>query len=140
MRLLRGTLITIGVFQLVLGTVFLAAPAATAHLLNLRPPAAPWMNWLFAMMAVRFLGYAYGMFTAAKDPARHRAWITSMIAIQAVDWIATIGYVAAGDLTLRQVTAAAIAPVLFIAALWRTRRFYRDPAPASDQPARLPAQ
>jgi hypothetical protein len=140
MRLLRGTLIVIGVFQLVLGTVFLAAPTATAHLLHLRPAAAPWVNWLFAMMAVRFLGYAYGMFTAARNPARHRAWITSMIAIQAVDWLATVGYVAAGDLTLRQVTAAAVAPVLFIAALLRTRRFYRDAAPASVQPAQLPAR
>ena len=140
MRLLRGTLITIGIFQLVLGTVFLAAPAATAHLLQLRPAAAPWMNWLLAMMAARFLGYACGMFTAARDPAGHRAWITTMIAIQAVDWLATIGYIAAGDLTLRQVTAAAVAPVLFIAALWRTRRLYLNPAPASGRPNRLPAQ
>jgi hypothetical protein len=140
MRLLRGTLIVIGVFQLVLGTVFLAAPAATAHLLHLRPLAAPWMNWLFAMMAVRFLGYAYGMFMAARDPVSHRAWITSMIAIQAVDWLATVGYLAAGDLTLRQVTAAAVAPVLFIAALWHTRRFYQNLAPASDQLTQRPAR
>lgn len=117
MRALRVTLIVIGIFQLALGAAFLAAPSATAHLLGLHPAAPAWANWLFAMMGDRFLGYAYGMFAAARRPAAHRSWIVTMIVIQAIDWLATIGYLAAGQLTLHQVSTAAFMPVLFIAAL-----------------------
>ena len=139
MRGLRITLITIGIFQLFFGVVFLVAPAATASLLGLRPAAPAWANWLFAMMAGRFLGYAFGMFAAARRPAAARAWIGTMIFVQAVDWIATIGYLATGHLALRQVTTAAFMPVLFIAGLlwFRSRDAGRtgsgdlDPAPAA---------
>jgi hypothetical protein len=124
MRALRVTLITIGVFQLLLGVLFLAAPRPTAELLGLTPAAPAWANWLFAMMAARFLGYAYGMFGAARDPLRHRAWIDTMIVIQAIDWAATLAYLAADDVQLRQVSTAAFMPGLFIAALlwFRPRR------------------
>lgn len=135
MRPLRITLITIGAFQLVLGLAFLAAPATTAHLLGLHPAAPAWATWLFAMMAARFLGYAAGMFAAARDPWRHRTWIDTMIAIQAVDWAATLGYLLAAELTLRQVGTAAFMPVIFIAALlrWRPRRgTAARPGPASE--------
>ena len=59
------------------------------------------------------------MFATARDPARHPSWINTMIIIQAVDWIATLGYLIAGAVTLRNVTAAAFLPPLFIAALLR---------------------
>ena len=117
MRGLRITLITIGIFQLFFGVVFLVAPSATASLLGLRPAAPAWANWLFAMMAGRFLGYAFGMFAAARKPETAQAWIGTMIVIQAIDWLATIGYLATGHLALAQVPTAAIMPVLFIAGL-----------------------
>jgi hypothetical protein len=123
-RALRITLIIIGLFQLFFGVVFLAAPRGTAGLLGLTPAAPAWANWLFATMAARYLGYAYGMFVAARDPARHSAWIDTMIVVQAIDWVATLGYLAAGDLSLRQVSTAAFMPALFIVALvlFRPRR------------------
>lgn len=121
MRALRVTLITIGIFQLVLGVLFLAAPRETASLLGLTPAAPAWANWLFAMMAARFLGYAYGMFVAARDPRQHRTWIDTMIVIQAIDWLATLAYLTAGDVSLRQVSTASFMPALFIAALLRYR-------------------
>ena len=40
-----------------------------------------------------------------------------MIVIQVIDWIATIAYLVAGDVSLRQVTTAAFMPVLFVGAL-----------------------
>ena len=128
MRPLRLTLIVIGVFQLVLGILFLAAPGPTAELFGLTPDAPAWVHWLFAMMAARFLGYAYGMFVAARDPLRNTSWITSMVAVQAIDWIATVSFLARGDLTLHQVTTAAFMPVLFIGALlvWHPRRLVRQ--------------
>lgn len=121
MRALRITLITIGIFQLVLGALFLAAPRGTASLLGLAPAAPTWANWLFTMMAARFLGYAYGMFVAARDPQHHRTWIDTMIVIQAIDWISTLTYLTTGAVTLRQVTTASFMPALFIAALLRYR-------------------
>lgn len=117
MRALRVTLIITGIFQLLLGASFLVAPGMTTDLMGLSPAAPSWANWLFAMMAARFLGYAYGMFHAARAPRERVGWIDTMIVIQAIDWIATLAYLAAGSLTLSQVTTAAFAPVLFIGAL-----------------------
>lgn len=137
MRQLKITLYVIAGFQAVLGAAFLLAPSATADLFTLSPPAAPaWANWLFAMMGARFLGYAYGLVLAARDPAHATSWIDSMIAIQCIDWIATVAALAAGDVTLRQVTTAAVAPLAFVAALawFHPRRLVArsaDAAPAS---------
>ena len=124
MRGLRITLTVIGVFQVLLGALFLAAPGFAAGLFGLTPPAPAWATWLFAMMAARFLGYGYGMFVAARDPRRHVAWIDTMIVIQAIDWIATIAWLATGELTFRQVSTASFAPILFIAGMlwWHPRR------------------
>ena len=123
MRTLRTTLIVIGIAQLVLGTLFLLAPGAAAELLGLQPVAPAWAHWLFAMMAARFLGYAYGMFAAARNPERMTSWINTMIAIQVIDWLATIAYLTAGDVTIRQVSTASFLPVLFVGALlWKHPR------------------
>jgi hypothetical protein len=79
------------------------------------------------MMAARFLGFAYGMFVAARAPLENTSWITAMIAVQTIDWIATVSFLARGDLTLQQVTTAAFMPVLFVAGLllWHPRRLVR---------------
>lgn len=117
MRRLRTTLVIVGIFQIFFGVLFLVAPGASASMLKLQPAAPSWANWLFAMMGARFLGYGYGMFAAARSPFERVAWIDTMIAIQAVDWLATLGYLIAGELTIGQVTTAAVAPPLFILAL-----------------------
>jgi hypothetical protein len=117
MRALRTTLYVIGVFQLVFGLLFLIDANGAAKLLNLGPSAPPWATWLLAMMGGRFLGYAYGMYVAARAPRIHVAWIDSMIAVQVIDWIATLKVLSTGQLDLQQVSTASFAPVLFIAAL-----------------------
>jgi 4-hydroxybenzoate polyprenyltransferase len=81
--------------------------------------APSWVNWLFAMLGARALGFAYGMFVAARDPRRHVTWIRAMIGIQAIDWIGTLAYLAAGAVTISQVTTAAFLPVIFIVTLGR---------------------
>ncbi len=126
---LRLSLRVIAATQLVFGLVFLLPGPPVADLLGLRPAAPAWANWLLTMMAARFLGYAAGMFTAARAPHRHLAWINTMVVVQAIDWIATLTYLAAGSLDLHQVSTAAILPPLFIAALlwWHPGRDrYRD--------------
>jgi hypothetical protein len=115
-RPLKLTLAVIGTVQLVLGLLFLIAPASGR---GPRPDTscAGWVNWLFAMMGARFLGYAYGMFVTARHPEPATAWIDTMIVIQAIDWIATIAHLVTGDVTLRQVTTASFMPALFVGAL-----------------------
>jgi hypothetical protein len=141
MRPLRITLTAIGFVQLALGTFFLLAPATAATMFGLEPDAPGWVNWLFAMMAARFLGYAYGMFRTARSPRPDPIWIDSMIAIQVIDWLATLGYLISGDVTLGQVTTASFLPVMFVAALlrWHPRRLDRIGGrpghPRSNRPA-----
>ncbi len=116
LRPLQVTLVVIATFQVLLGACFLIAPTRTAQLLGLT--AAPgWTSWLFAMMAARFLGYGWGMVVAARDPIGQRSWIDTMTVIQAIDWVATVGYLLAGDVGLRNVTTAAVAPLVFVALL-----------------------
>lgn len=115
----------VAVVQWTLGIGFLLAPAGMATLLGLAP-APTWTAWLFAMMAARFLGFGYGMWLAARDPVRHVHWISAMIVIQAIDWLATLYYLSVGAVTLGQVTTAAFFPVMFIVVLlanhpWRNR-------------------
>ncbi len=115
-RLLPATLWTIAVVQFVLGTAFLIAPERASHTLGLSV-APGWTNWLFGMMAARFLGFGYGMVAAARDPQRARPWIKAMIGIQALDWLVTLKYLFAGAVTLAQVSTASFLPVLFVAVL-----------------------
>lgn len=122
-RRLTLTLGFISFVQLLLGLAFLFAPTLTARLLSLAP-APGWTNWMFGMMAVRFLGYGIGMLLAARRPKEHSAWIATMIFIQIVDWIVTLVHLGSGDVTLRQVTTAAFFPAIFIALLWLDRRHW----------------
>ncbi|MBI3687732.1 MAG: hypothetical protein HY241_10450 [Actinobacteria bacterium] len=117
MRPLRITLVTIAVFQLALGALFVIAPTHAHQLFGLAPAEPGWSDWLFAMMGARFLGFGYGMLVAARDPARHVTWINAMIVIQLIDWIATISHLIGGTVRLSQVSTASFMPVLFIAAL-----------------------
>ncbi len=115
-RLLAATLWFTAVVQFVLGAAFLAAPEQAAHVLGLSP-APGWANWLFGMMAARFLGFAFGMAVAARNPAGARSWITAMIGIQVIDWIVTLKYLALGAVTLAQLSTASFLPILFVVAL-----------------------
>jgi len=115
--LLKRTLIVIGIVQLVLGVMFLV-PGLFASAVGLEE-APGWVNWLFAMFGARALGFAYGMFLAARNPGRHLAWVRAMIGLQSIDWIATIAYLTTGAVTIAQVTTAAFLPVVFIVILSR---------------------
>lgn len=113
---LRGTLWCIAVVQCVLGLGFLLVPEAMARALGL-PPVPGWANWMFGMMAARFLAVGVGMVLAARDLLRHRAWLGAMIGIQAVDWLVTLRGLLAGEVTLAQVSTASFLPVVFIVLL-----------------------
>jgi hypothetical protein len=117
MKILKPTLVIIGVVQLVLGIVLLV-PGLFASTMGLEEPP-DWVNWQFAMLGARFLGFAFGMFLASRDPRRHLAWIQAMIGIQAIDWVGTMAYLTTGAVTITQVTTAAFLPLVFIVILGR---------------------
>jgi hypothetical protein len=134
MRRLAFLLRFIAVVQLWFGVLFTFAPGPSARLLGLAPAAPGWASWLLVMMGARFLGYGVGMLAAARDPARHVVWIDTMIGVQLVDLVATIGFLAAGDIPFPNVASALVLPVVFIAGLvaWHPRRL---PQPGSPVPA-----
>ncbi len=122
-RLLAFTLRFIACVQIVLGCGFFIAPAGMATVLGL-VPAPGWANWLFGMMAARFLGFGYGLFIAARDPVAHLPWVRAMVGIQILDWIVTVQHLHAGDVTLAQVNTASFLPLVFLgllAASWPRR-------------------
>ena len=114
---LKFTLRFIAVVQFVLGLSFLLAPEFTAQAMGLAS-APGWTNWLFGMMAARFLGFGYGMLLAAQNPWEGRHWIKAMIGIQAIDWIVTLVYLQRGAVTLMQVSTASFLPLIFVILLW----------------------
>ena len=116
-RMLRFTLRFIAVVQFVLGAAFLIAPERVASLLGLATTPG-WANWMFGMMAARFLAFGYGMLVAARDPAGNLPWVGSMIVVQLIDWGVTFKYLLTGAVTLAQVSSASFLPLVFIALLW----------------------
>jgi hypothetical protein len=124
MRGLRFVLRFIGVVQFFFGALFTFAPAAAGTILGLGPAAPGWAEWLFVMLGARFLGYGVGMLVAARNPDGNLAWINTMIGIQVVDWLATVGFLLAGDLPARSVASAVVLPMVFVAGLtwWHPRR------------------
>src|SRR6188768_3222183 len=136
-RVLRITLAVVTAFQLALGVGFLVAPGPFSASLGLAP-APEWTYWMFPMFSARAFGFAYGMVLAFRDPVKHRSWITAMIGVQAIDWIATMAFIAAGAITLSQATTAAFMPVLFIAGLvWGFPRQTAAENSDSSQPVAL---
>ena len=115
---MKIVLCVIAAVQLVLGIVFLI-PGLFEQVMGL-DPAPEWVDWMFAMLAARAFGFAFGMAVAQRaTPHRHQTWIVAMIGVQAVDWVGTLAYLVTGAVTLAQVTTAAFLPIVFIAVLAR---------------------
>jgi hypothetical protein len=127
MRPLRVTLVVIGLVQVFFGLPFVVAPGLYSVVLHLSSAPA-WTSWFFVMSGARFLGMAYGMFLAARDPAKHVSWINAMIGIQALDWLGTMYSIGSGAISFAQATDAPFLPLVFIAALliWYPRTSQMD--------------
>jgi hypothetical protein len=117
--ILRITLGVVAFFQIALALVFLIIPGPFAAAVAL-PEAPQWAHWMFAMFSARALGYAVGMILAIRNPLAHRAWIVTMVGVQAIDWIATLAFIGVGAITVTQASTAAFLPVVFIVALLAT--------------------
>jgi hypothetical protein len=100
MKKLSVLLGLIGIAQLVLGICLLFIPQAFAAWMGLSPTGTD-INYLFGMLAARFLAYGAGMFVIARDPAANTFWITNMTIIQAIDLGVGLFYTLNGSLTLK---------------------------------------
>lgn len=102
--------------QFILGFIFLFAPGFFPKTLHL-PLAPAWTDWMFAMFAARAFGFGYGSLIALKDLRKNASWLSAMILVQAVDWIATIYSVLAGKVTIMQVSTASFFPLIIMITL-----------------------
>lgn len=123
MKKLTILLRLIGVVQLILGVALLFAPAAFTAWMGLSATLAD-INYLFGMLAARFIAYGIGMFAIARDPAKNLFWINNMILIQFIDLAVGIFYTVNGTLSLAasafpMFNATLFAGLLF---LWRPNR------------------
>jgi hypothetical protein len=112
----------IGVVQLILGFAFLFAPAAFTAWMGLSATHAD-INYLFGMLAARFIAYGIGMFVVACEPIKNAFWINNMILIQLIDLTVGIIYTSSGILSLTasafpMFNAALFAGLLF---LWKPK-------------------
>jgi hypothetical protein len=122
MRVQRVALTLIAITQISYGALFVAAPNSVAGLLGLQAGAPGWVDWLLVTAGARFIGYGIGLFAAARSPERHRLWINTMIAIQAVDFIANVAYMANGALPFDRVAPTVWLPLVWMALLgWASR-------------------
>jgi len=110
---LQITLVVVGIAQIFFGVAFTFAPAKFSAMLGLSP-APQWAYWMFSMFGARCFAFAYGMLLAMRDPIKNIHWIQAMIAVQIVDWLGTLYYLANGGITLAQVASASYLPLIFI--------------------------
>lgn len=125
----------VGVIQLVLGGLYLAAPgellAGMGH-----SAIAPDIRYPLGMLAARFVVYGAALIYAARQPQAHRPWIWGMVGIQLIDLAVGAAYTASGVLPLR-LSGFPMFNALWISALlaysvWRLPAASPARGPASD--------
>ena len=100
MKKLSIVLGMVGVAQLVLGICLLIIPQQFAAWMGLSPTGTD-INYLFGMLAARFLAYGVGMFVVARSQESNRFWIDNMAFIQAVDLAVGLFYTLNGTLAIK---------------------------------------
>jgi hypothetical protein len=99
MQKLKVLLRVIGVVQLVLGMAFLFAPALFLETMGYSTPS-PDLNYMFGMLAARFVAYGVAMVVIARMPERNIFWINNMLLIQIIDLAVGLFYTFTGTVSL----------------------------------------
>ncbi len=92
MRLERAVLLVVGIIQIAIGALYLVTPERLAGWQQIHPVDSARVDLLLTAAGARFIGYGIGILAAAYSPVRHRLWIITMVAIQAVDFAASFMY------------------------------------------------
>ena len=89
----------IGFIQIVLGILYLFAPAFFLESMGHSIPEAD-IFYPLAMLSARFIAYGLAFIYISKEAIKHKPWIYFMILIQAIDLSAGIFYTATGVISL----------------------------------------
>ena len=132
MKKLTILLRLIGIVQLILGVALLFAPATFTAGMGLSATHAD-INYLFGMLAARFIAYGIGMFVIAREPAENVFWINNMILVQLIDLAVGIIYTSNGILSFAASAFPMFNAALFagLLSLWKPKRVKNRACPAA---------
>ena len=99
MKKLTILLRVVGVLQIVLGLLFLFAPAFVLTAMGHTLPE-PDIFYPLAMLSARFISYGIALIYISSEPIQNKLWIYFMILIQIIDLLAGIFYTATGVVSL----------------------------------------
>lgn len=99
MKKLTILLRVVGLIQIVLGLLYLFAPAFILASMGHTVPQ-PDIFYPLGMLAARFIAYGVAFIYISSEPMKYKLWIYFMILIQAIDLAAGIYYTATGAVTL----------------------------------------
>ena len=99
MKKLTILLRVVGVLQIVLGLLFLFAPAFVLTAMGHTLPE-PDIFYPLAMLSARFTSYGIALIYISNEPIQNKLWIYFMILIQIIDLSAGIFYTVIGVISL----------------------------------------
>jgi len=99
MKKLSILLRVVGAIQIILGLLYLFAPAFLLAAMGHTVPQ-PDIFYPLGMLAARFIAYGLAFIYISSEPMKHILWIKFMILIQAIDLGAGIYYTLTGAVTL----------------------------------------
>ena len=91
MKKLTVLLRVVGILQIVLGILYLFAPAFFLASMGHTVPQSD-IFYPLCMLASRFIAYGAALLYISNEPFKHRLWIFFMIMIQAIDLSAGVFY------------------------------------------------
>lgn len=95
MKKLTILLYLVGTIQIILGAMYLVAPAFLLENIGHSVPQ-PDIFYPLGMLVARFIAYGIAFIYIANDPVKHVLWIKFMILIQLIDLAAGIFYTMTG--------------------------------------------
>ena len=99
MKKLTILLRVVGVIQIVLGLMYLFAPAFMLSSMGHTIPQSD-IFYPLGMLASRFIAYGLALIYISSEPMKHKLWIQFMILIQVIDLAVGIFYTATGAVPL----------------------------------------
>ena len=99
MKKLTILLRVVGSIQIVLGLLYLFAPAFILASMGHSVPQAD-IFYPLGMLSARFIAFGIAFWVISSKPLQHKLWIYFMILIQAIDLAVGIYYTAVGAITL----------------------------------------
>ena len=95
MKKLTILLRVVGVIQIVLGVLYLVAPAFILSSMGHSVPESD-IFYPLGMLSSRFISYGIAFIYISNEPIKHKLWIYFMILIQAIDLAVGIFYTSTG--------------------------------------------